>query len=38
MPFRVDFYECVDCGKQFDSWSEAEDCEWVHEHRKEQSE
>lgn len=38
MPREIRFFECVECGSQHDSWSGAEQCEWVHEYNKEQAE
>lgn len=30
MPREVHFYECLDCARQFESWSSAEECEFEH--------
>jgi predicted nucleic acid-binding Zn ribbon protein len=37
MPTYIRWYECDWCGKQFDTWSDAEVCEFTHEYEKEQT-
>lgn len=37
MPYKVLFFECLECGAQHDSWSGAEQCEWQHDYAKEQA-
>lgn len=35
MPREVHFYECAICEKQYEAWSIAAECEWLHESEKE---
>ncbi len=37
MPTEVRFYECTSCYEQYESWSQAEACEWEHQEQEERA-